>query len=131
MRKNKKSLKKKSLKKKIFKKKSLNQKILRKTLKNKKTLKRKRKQNLKNRKKVFRGGSKIPFWNELTLLPQKITYSTGKLFDNFKNNNVGVPNNPESSRINPDPTQHYLRSSVVGSNINNTDIKSIYNQHFS
>lgn len=87
-----------------------------------------RRRNQRNSRRQLRGGA-IPF-SELGLAYDNIKYGIDSAISPFQDQNSGVPNNPTSPNVNPNPTSQFLSSKAVDDAILGPDLQTIHTNHF-
>ena len=74
-------------------------------------------------------GGAIPF-SELGLAYDNIKYGIDSAISPFQDQNSGVPNNPTSHNVNPNPTSQFLSSKALDDAILGPDLQTIHTNHF-
>ena len=87
-----------------------------------------RRRNQRNSRRQLRGGA-IPF-SELGLAYDNLKYGMNSALAPFQDQNSGVPNNPTTDNVNPNPTSQFLSSRAVDDAILGPDLQTIHTNHF-
>ena len=87
-----------------------------------------RRRNRRNSRRQLRGGA-IPF-SELGLAYDNLKYGMNSALAPFQDQNSGVPNNPTTDNVNPNPTSQFLSSRAVDDAILGPDLQTIHTNHF-
>ena len=87
-----------------------------------------RRRNRRNSRRQLRGGA-IPF-SELGLAYDNLKYGMNSALAPFQDQNSGVPNNPSTANVNPNPTSQFLSTRAVDDAILGPDLQQIHTNHF-
>mgnify|MGYP001288119235 CR=1 FL=1 len=87
-----------------------------------------RRRSQRNSRRQLRGGA-IPF-SELGLAYDNLKYGMNSALAPFQDQNSGVPNNPTSHNVNPNPTSQFLSTRAIDDAILGPDLQQIHTNHF-